>query len=412
MNHRTVTALACATLAGCTYTGHVRDDFYKPTERPRAKIKLTVGIAQTQKNKDFAFKCGGGGHSVDIGTSPAIAKAISLELAGIFENVKVLEGASCPECDIVVFHEYAWKNKYRDSFAGNYGFDTSLTLSLKGKGDFVIATISASDEMMYSTPPGAIFMSILTGGSLFLLSPITIPATTGFIGIHAEDLLEENLTHLVSQVGEQASANGALGETAVRALAGTGGAPQVAQATSKYDDFMKAVVVIRGSNSIGTGFFISKDGSIVTNKHVVGNESSVSVRLQSGQTLIGSVVLTAEHEDLAVVKVSGDNFNWLSLEEEGESPVGSDVIAIGTPEGLSWSVTKGIVSARRQLDDVGVVQTDAAINSGNSGGPLISLATGKVIGVNTFMIRKSVAEGLNFAVASPSMRKVVAKYLQ
>ncbi|HEX7008034.1 MAG TPA: trypsin-like peptidase domain-containing protein, partial [Alphaproteobacteria bacterium] len=86
--------------------------------------------------------------------------------------------------------------------------------------------------------------------------------------------------------------------------------------------------------------------------------------------------------------------------------------AIGTPEGLSWSVSKGIVSALRDLRGLRLVQTDAAINHGNSGGPLIELGSGKVIGVNALSFRKDLAEGLNFAVSAEDVRMTFGRYLR
>ncbi len=88
-----------------------------------------------------------------------------------------------------------------------------------------------------------------------------------------------------------------------------------------------------------------------------------------------------------------------------------EVLAIGSPKGLSWSVSKGIISAVRQYGDIQVVQTDAPINSGNSGGPLIDLETGMVVGINTFGFRKDLAEGLNFAVAADEIRETFGRTL-
>jgi len=92
--------------------------------------------------------------------------------------------------------------------------------------------------------------------------------------------------------------------------------------------------------------------------------------------------------------------------------IGNDVIAIGTPVGLDWSVSRGIVSAVRIDGSRRLIQTDAAVNQGNSGGPLIELASGYVVGVNTIVIRKDIAEGLNFAVSSQDVRITFAKYLE
>ena len=105
-------------------------------------------------------------------------------------------------------------------------------------------------------------------------------------------------------------------------------------------------------------------------------------------------------KDLALISVKGNKFPCLRLAKGNEGGVGSDVIAIGTPKGLSWSVSKGIVSAIRDSNSLRIIQTDAAVNTGNSGGPLVDLKTGRVIGVNTFGFKKSTSEGLNFAISS------------
>ena len=171
-------------------------------------------------------------------------------------------------------------------------------------------------------------------------------------------------------------------------------------APSVYDAFLNSVVVINSSDGIGTGFFLSSNGNIITNAHVVGSDSSVSIRLRDGRILLGSVEKIVSKKDLSLIKVSGDFFPWLVLGNLSDAPAGLEVLAIGTPQGLDWSITKGIVSAWRSLANCTLIQTDAAINPGNSGGPLISLKTGKVIGVNTLAFKKNIAEGLNFAVSS------------
>lgn len=175
---------------------------------------------------------------------------------------------------------------------------------------------------------------------------------------------------------------------------------------SKYDDLLNCVVVVRNSSGMGTGFFITADGYIITNNHVVDRDNTVSIKLRNGKTILGDVLSTDNERDLALIKVDGNNYLWLTLGKLTDSRVGDDVLVIGAPEGLNWSVSKGIVSAiRRYKSDIVYIQTDAAINHGNSGGPLISLKNGSVIGVNTFGFRKDIAEGLNFAVSAEEIIK-------
>ena len=181
---------------------------------------------------------------------------------------------------------------------------------------------------------------------------------------------------------------------------------------SKYDDFLNCVVVVRSSHGIGTGFFVSADGYLVSNAHVVEYDPNVSIKLRTGRTILGSVMGIDKDRDLALVKVDGTRYSWLSLGTLDDAGVGSDVLAVGTPEGLDWSVSKGIVSALRNAGGIKVIHTDAAINVGNSGGPLIALSSGKVIGVNSFTYRKDIAEGLNFAISAEEIGKAFPQVKQ
>lgn len=163
-----------------------------------------------------------------------------------------------------------------------------------------------------------------------------------------------------------------------------------------------AIVVIGGiedeGRAIGTGFLVSSDGKIVTALHVIANMRTVSVRLASGEVYdVVSVLAFDERRDLAIIKISGFALPTLELANSNEISAGDSVILIGTAKGLEGSVTVGVISAIREMEGVRLIQTDAATNPGNSGGPLLS-ALGKVVGVIDFKWRG--AENLNFAIAS------------
>lgn len=168
---------------------------------------------------------------------------------------------------------------------------------------------------------------------------------------------------------------------------------------SKYSIYFKSIVVIKTNSVSGSGFFITNDGLLVTNYHVVENDASPSIQFNDGTVLIGKVVEVNKQKDLALVKVPV-NTSFLTLETLENTNVGDEVIAIGTPLNYDYSISKGIISAIRVAKGITVLQTDCAINSGNSGGPLISLDSGKVVGVNSFGIQKNIAEGLNFAITA------------
>ncbi|MGQ9616235.1 MAG: DegQ family serine endoprotease [Spirochaetota bacterium] len=172
-------------------------------------------------------------------------------------------------------------------------------------------------------------------------------------------------------------------------------------------------------SALGSGVIISKDGYIITNNHVVQNADKITVTLFDGTTHDAKLIGTDPRTDLAVVKI--DPVPGMKYAEFGDSDavkVGEWVVAIGSPRGLSFTVTAGIISAKNRTN-IGVlgptgyedfIQTDAAINPGNSGGPLINLK-GKVIGINALIVSASQgSEGLGFAIPS-NMAKAISESL-
>lgn len=171
---------------------------------------------------------------------------------------------------------------------------------------------------------------------------------------------------------------------------------------------LPSVVTVRVPGSVGTGFFITDKGIILTNRHVVSGayNKEIFIETVSGRNYKGKVVYVSREDDFAIIDVKGSDLpKSLPICYAGYPKAGEDVIALGAPLGLSNSVTRGIVSAVRRAGNnyesfatVGssLIQTDAAINPGNSGGPLLN-ENGEVIGINTF--GQTSSEGLNFAVS-------------
>ncbi|MGQ3015779.1 Do family serine endopeptidase [Phenylobacterium sp.] len=153
--------------------------------------------------------------------------------------------------------------------------------------------------------------------------------------------------------------------------------------------------------SAGSGFFISADGYIVTNNHVVENAEEIKVVLKDERELVAEIVGRDEATDLAVLKVKGANFPYVSFENDAVPRVGDWVIAVGNPFGLTATATSGIVSAYgRDIGEtfVDFIQIDAPINRGNSGGPTFDIY-GRVIGVNTAIFSPSGGSvGIGFAI--------------
>ena len=166
----------------------------------------------------------------------------------------------------------------------------------------------------------------------------------------------------------------------------------------------------------GSGFVISPDGLIVTNSHVVAEAATVRVAMPDDSSAEGRVLGRDPDTDIALVRADGHYVETAQLGDSKALRRGQVAIAIGNPLGFEWTVTTGVVSALgrsmrsatgRLIDDV--VQTDAALNPGNSGGPLVS-SNGLVIGVNTAIIRG--AQGIAFAVASNTASHVISEIIR
>ncbi|MFT5484233.1 MAG: serine protease Do, partial [Halieaceae bacterium] len=172
----------------------------------------------------------------------------------------------------------------------------------------------------------------------------------------------------------------------------------------------------RARQSLGSGFFISSDGYVVTNNHVVDGASNIIVRTSDRQEFSAEVVGADARSDLALLKVEGTNLPTLKLGKSDLLKVGEWVLAMGSPFGLDFSVSAGIVSAKgRSLPTennenyVPFIQTDVAINPGNSGGPLFNLA-GEVVGVNSQIYTRSGGSiGLSFAIPVSVVHNVIAQ---
>lgn len=173
----------------------------------------------------------------------------------------------------------------------------------------------------------------------------------------------------------------------------------------------------------GSGFFISTDGYILTNNHVVEGVKNVTIIRSDGTKQPATIIGTDQFADIAVLKTDVKSDTAVAIGNSDILKAGESVIAIGSPLGdFKNTVTVGVVSATGRSIDTGsgytienLIQTDAAINQGNSGGPLINLA-GEVIGVNTLVVRSSgsgsVAEGLGFAIPINTARAVADQIIQ
>jgi len=178
-----------------------------------------------------------------------------------------------------------------------------------------------------------------------------------------------------------------------------------------FERFFGSVPKPRKQRSLGSGFVISSDGTIVTNYHVIANAQEIKVNLQNRQESFDAEVVGSDPAtDLALLRIDAQNLPVLEMADSENLQTGEWVVAIGNPFGLKHTVTSGIISAKGRVIGAGpyddFLQTDASINPGNSGGPLLNM-DGEVVGINTAIV--AAGEGIGFAVPTSMARDVIAQ---
>ena len=164
------------------------------------------------------------------------------------------------------------------------------------------------------------------------------------------------------------------------------------------------LLTLSQERKLGSGVIVSPDGYILTNNHVVQNAKEIKVALNDGRSFTAKVIGTDPQTDIALIKVDADNLPALTLADSNKVDFGDVVLAVGNPFGIGQTVTRGIVSAVNRVTasdmDEDFIQTDAAINPGNSSGALVDL-DGRLVGINTEILTRSGGnQGIGFAVPS------------
>ena len=195
-------------------------------------------------------------------------------------------------------------------------------------------------------------------------------------------------------------------------LATPGGAGSEVEAVAAA---RRSVVQVETDEGSGSGIILSADGYILTNNHVIEDSRRIFVRLPDGRRLAAHVVRSSQAPDLALLRVFASDLAPAAWGDSEGLQLGQTVLAIGHSLGLQGTptISRGIVSALRTQRNVRYVQTDAALNPGNSGGPLVDLR-GAVIGINTMRLEReglTTVQGINFAIAGSEARKWLARQM-
>jgi len=183
-------------------------------------------------------------------------------------------------------------------------------------------------------------------------------------------------------------------------------------------EFLRGKRLPRAEQSLGSGVIVSKEGHIISNHHVVAGMEKIEVQLTDGRRLPAQIIGTDEGTDIAILKIAAPNLVPLPLGDSEAVRAGQIVFAVGNPFGFQETVTQGIVSAkgRRAVADSGIefLQTDTAVNKGNSGGPLLNVR-GEIIGINSAIYSTSSEItwlGISFAIPSNVARRALESVLK
>lgn len=408
--------LSCCILNGCTYqntidihSGSTQNNLSSHIDKSDMNVAI---VADYNGLKDLRIFTAIETFEMDIKIGDFILDTAKEELGALFTSVEIID--SLPKSrthDAYVFVDFLWERFRTGLTSYTLDFKTKLTLrdqTLK----YIFGQYEASRREYYSRSSAVQADAILTGASLGLLAPFTIPHAVNTVGKDTEKLVISGVTKTIGNIRNQIVEAGWIEHSVIALKSSTKNTKnKYSEIRSKYDGFLNSVVIISSNKGIGTGFLVSSSGYIISNQHVVGDEKNITVKMKSGEVAIGSVIKKNKRQDLVLIKITGSNYNWIRLSKGDDIKIGGDVLAIGTPEGLSWSISKGIVSAVRTNQRGRYIQTDAAVNHGNSGGPLIDISTGRAIGVNTFGVNKNIAEGLNFAISSEDVLSNFGSYI-
>ncbi len=385
--------------AGCAWQGQISNDFYAPAPQ-KNKIPATVGIMENPINPPRAVEYDGKSKvTIDIKN---FGSAVNASLASVFAKTRQINSyRECPECDAFALYQAGFNFRERGN---SVSFTSGMDIEMLDKDRQYLTSVKVNDESREIDKS-----SDSTFGYEALGKEIEgeVQASVSTMLAQAETLIKRNpeIRKAFSRTEEKPAAILPAVEPAATAASGKA---QPEQAIN-MKKLMNATVLVWAGNSYGSAFFISPN-LLVSNHHVTGNNRTVQVKLYNGKVVVARLIAIDPDNDLALLQANYQSPDYFRFDLSPS--IGSDVITVGAPQGFEWTVTRGIVSGMRNIDGMPTVQTDAALSPGNSGGPLISAKTGKVVGVNTFIWAEKQSQNINFAVSSKAVVKFITDTLK
>lgn len=225
------------------------------------------------------------------------------------------------------------------------------------------------------------------------------------IALSERNLLENESLHSLITEAEQKYLEKSKGESIKIPLSLN---RSYANTSEMLKEVVNSIVTVETEGKFGSGVFISDNGYLITNYHVIEGNKPIFIKVDKEKKIKAEIVKHNKDFDLAILKISGANNKGLSFSNSDQTSLGDDVYAIGTPldKKLVQSISKGIISGYREINGVNFIQSDVSINSGNSGGPMLN-AKGEIIGINTLKASGKDVSGIGFSIPSNVVLKML-----
>lgn len=412
-------ACICIFSCGCNYHGRIRRNIYK---KPSFSDKIDLSVlVVTDRFVQQSVTLDGLDRYIPaqyvFRTDDGVAVAAADALGTLFTRVEAGGKRLASQYDYVAEIDYTVTPDdihYRYSIVGNEdlvwrekryipGLKTTVRLTLRepdSRQAALILDASRRHDVSLNTLAKSIYW--FNRVTLTLLYPVLSPGFMQSTGASLRKNLEKDLRDCLSEIMNDLEANRVtLSKAHDREL--------LPRRDAQYREMLEKTVYLETSDSHGSGFFISPDGYILTNAHVVENNRDVRYYLYKDLPFTpfkneppfryARVVKMNKQRDVALLKAEGE-FPYFELDaDRSHYKTGDTVLVLGNPKDKFWTVTQGIISALNDYNGTDEIQVDASINKGNSGGPLVLKATGKVIGINTRTLKPELGSGMGYAVS-------------
>jgi hypothetical protein len=358
------------TLFSCSYNSDV---VKKESFDPKNGIPLTVAISDSAAVQNLKIKID---DSYDVDLKKSFLDSTYSTMSSIFQKTVYLSQLNGKKDYDLLVEPYI---TYDTNSLNRKSQVTLLLAFYNTQGSEYPFIVKNSQDLNCNCPPSTVWLSTITDSL-----KNTFKAINKDIIANRESLI--NYSKGLTYANKEAATDRKL-------------------APSPYDTLLNSVVLINTSFGLGSGFFITSNGYLVTNEHVVGKDNKVIITMRNNKITIASVLKTDPKRDLALLYVKGTGYPFLKICPINQVGIGAEVISIGAPQGLDWSVSRGIVSSVRDFKGISVIQSDASMSPGSSGGPLILLSNRNFIGVNSFNYFSLHAQSLNFSISADELLK-------